>query len=44
MEIIHQFLRRMRRNRKERRPVVYTDETWQINMMDVGRHGWSMMI
>ena len=24
----HQFLRRMRRNRRERRPVVYTDETW----------------
>ena len=24
----HQFLRRMRRNRREGRPVVYTDETW----------------
>ena len=24
----HQYLRRMRRNRRENRPVVYLDETW----------------
>ena len=31
----HQFLRRMRRNRRERRPVVYTNETWANSHDDI---------
>ena len=42
----HKFLRRMRKindNHREGMPVVNTDETWRMLMMDVSRRGWSMM-
>ena len=35
IQLRHQFLRRMRRNRRERRLVVYTNETWANSHDDI---------
>ena len=40
----HQFLIRMRRNIREERPVVYTDETWANSHDGHEKTWWSMMI
>ena len=40
----HAYLRRMRVNRREGRPVVYLDETWANHVMEKRRCGWRMTL
>ena len=39
----HEYLRRMRRNRREGRPVVYLDETWANERDSVEKCVWRMI-
>ena len=39
----HQYIRKMRRNRREDRPVVYFEGHGQIHIVVVSDRGWSLI-